>query len=400
MIERPLYMDKILPYIDAPFVKILTGIRRCGKSTLLEMLVSELKKRGVSEEQIIFIKFDSFENNDVLDYAAFYKAVRSRMPEGKKTYLLLDEIQEVFEWERALNSLMVDCDVDIYVTGSNSKLMSDEISTYLTGRYITIPVFTLSYAEYLIFRGHIGGKRELLSQFIRAGGFPATALQDYSESEVYTVVKDIYNSVVFKDIVKRNNIRKVEQFERVVKFIFENVGKTFSARSVANYMKSDGRGLDTETVYNYIAMLEKAFMVYRANRYDMQGKEVMKTQEKFFLSDQALKHAMLGFKPSSVAAIMENIVFLELKRRGYEAYIGKNGAKEIDFIGIKKDEKLYIQVCRELPFDDDGNSREIANLEQIRDHYPKYVVTMDEFAGGNVSGIKIVHLADFLTSDW
>lgn len=326
-----------------------------------------------------------------------YCEIKDKMTDSQRYYLLLDEVQEVDGWEKAVNSLLEDCNTDIYVTGSNSKLMSGEISTYLTGRYISIPVFTLSFAEYLDFKKESGRThKELLNEYIRMGGFPIVALGDFDERSSYQIVEGIYNSVITGDITKRHNITNFDMFNRVVKYVVENVGKTFSANAIVKFMKSEGRSLSVESVYNYLEWLEKAFVIYRCQRYDMQGKTVLKTQEKFYLADASLKYCIMGFNPKSVAAMLENIVYFELRRKGYDVYIGKNAAKEIDFIATRRDERIYVQVCRNLPEESD---REIANLLEIKDHYPKYVVTLDELAAGNINGVKIVHLADFLLSE-
>jgi len=295
-----------------------------------------------------------------------------------------------------VNTLLENYNTDIYVTGSNSKLMSSEISTYLTGRYISIPVFTLSFEEYLLFKNNSNKSiKEHLQDYIRYGGFPLIASGDFEEEAIYSIVEDIYKSVVLNDITSKHRIIDIDLFNRVVRFVIENVGKTFSANSVANFLKSEHRTVSVETIYNYLEWLEKAFVIYRCNRYDLKGKNILKTQEKFYLADQSIKYALFGFSPTSVASIIENIVFFELKRRGYNVYIGKNGDKEIDFVAMLRDEKLYVQVCRNIPKESD---REITNLIEIKDNYPKIVVTLDDYATGNINGIKIINLADFLLS--
>ena len=238
--------------------------------------------------------------------------------------------------------------------------------------------------------------KELLTRYIRMGGFPIVALSNFDESAAYQIVEGIYNSVITSDITKRHNITNFDLFNRVVKYIVENVGKTFSANAIVKFLKSEGRSLSVESVYNYLEWLEKAFVIYRCQRYDLQGKSVLKTQEKFYLADASLKYCMMGFNPKSVAAMLENIVYFELRRKGYEVYIGKNETKVIDFVAVRRDERIYVQVCRNLPEESD---REVANLLEIKDHYPKYVVTLDELAAGNINGVKIVHLADFLLAE-
>ena len=396
MIVRPYYLDILKTYRDVPLVKILAGIRRCGKSTILDMLRDDLIQSGVPADHVIHLRYTSEELDEDMTAKQMYRDIKGRMEGSERYYLLLDEVQEVSGWERAVNSLLEDTNADIYVTGSNSKLMSGEISTYLTGRYISIPVFTLSFAEYLEFKKEEDrNTKELLQEYIRMGGFPIVALGSFDERSAYQIVEGIYSSVITGDITKRHNITNFDLFNRVVKYVIENVGKTLSANAIVKFLKSEGRSISVESVYNYLEWLEKAFVIYRCQRYDMQGKSVLKTQEKFYLADASLKYCKIGFNPKSVAAMLENIVYFELRRKGYDVYIGKNASKEIDFVAVRRDERIYVQVCRNLPEESD---REIANLLEIKDHYPKYVVTLDELAAGNINGIKIVHLADFLLS--
>ena len=397
MIIREEYLKKLFTYMDAPIIKILAGIRRCGKSTILEMLHKELISKGIDKNNIICKRYTSFEIDDCYTAKDMYNDIKKEMINDNKYYLLLDEVQEIDGWEKAINSLLEDTNADIYVTGSNSKLMSSEISTYLTGRYILIPVYPLSFKEYLDFKSSsTKSEKELLNEYIKFGGFPIVALGNYDEQSAYQIVEGIYNSVITSDITKRHNIVNFDLFNRVVKFIIENVGKTFSANSIVKFLKSEGRALSVESIYNYLEWLEKAFVIYRCRRYDLQGKSVLKTQEKFYLADQSLKYCIMGFNPKSIASMLENIVYFELKRRGYEVYIGKLGTKEIDFVAIKRDERIYVQVCRTLP---ENSDREIGNLLAIKDQYPKYVVTLDELSTGNVNGIKIIHLFDFLLKE-
>ena len=396
MIVRPHYLDELKKYRDVPLVKILAGIRRCGKSTILDMLREDLLANGVRPEQIIERRYTSLDLSDLPAAKDMYEDIKADLNTAGRNYLLLDEVQEIEGWEKAINSLLELGNTDIYVTGSNSKLMSSEISTYLTGRYVTIPVFPLSFGEYLTFKaGSNLSQKELLNEYIHYGGFPIVALGTYDERTAYQIVEGIYHSVISNDIARRHSIANQELFNRVVRFIIENVGKNFSANSIVKFLKSEGRSLTVETIYNYLEWLEKAFVIYRCQRYDLQGKAVLKTQEKFYLADPALKYCMMGFNPKSIASMLENIVYFELRRRGYDVYVGKNETKEIDFVAVRRDERVYVQVCRELP---DASDREIGNLLEIKDHYPKYVVTMDELAGGNIDGVRIVHLADFLLS--
>lgn len=400
MIDRPLYLDKIMPFVDTPFVKILTGVRRCGKSTILKMIIKKLREeKHVDDEQILSYRFDSMEYEDMTT-KELYLELKSKIIQSKKTYLFLDEIQEIEGWEKVVNTLASDFDVDIYITGSNSRMMSSEISTYLTGRYITFHIYTLSFEEYLMFKKSYTTLKDLkqeFSQYVRLGGFPATHLQDYSQDEVYTIVKDIYNSTIFSDIVRRNRVKKIDQLERVVKYTFNNIGNTFSAKSISNYFKSEQRKIDNETVYSYLEKLQKAYILHKCSRYDLQGKDILKTQEKFYLADVSLRYSVLGYTVDSIAASLENIVYLELKRRGYDVYIGKIKDKEIDFVATKQNEKIYVQVTQEIK-SEKTQKREYEQLLEIRDNYPKYVVMADNFAGGNYEGIKTMNIVDFLLS--
>lgn len=400
MIYRPLYVDKIMTYVDTPFVKILTGVRRCGKSTILKMIMEKLQKeRAVPADRIVSYHFDSMEYEDMTAKQMFNMVKIKLSPEGK-TYLFLDEVQEISGWEKVVNSLASDYDVDIYVTGSNSRMMSSEISTYLTGRYVSFRIYTLSFEEYLAFKSKYSAVDDIkleLANYVRLGGFPATHLQKYTQDEVYTIVRDIYNSTIFSDIVRRNQVRKIDQLERVVKYTFNNLGNTFSAKSISDYLKSENRKLDNETVYSYLEKLEKAYLLHRCSRYDLQGKEILKTQEKFYLADVSLRYSVLGYSEDSVASSLENIVYLELCRRGYTVYIGKFNDYEIDFVAERQNEKLYVQVTQEIR-SEKTEKREYERLLQIKDNYPKYVLRTDPFADGNYEGIKTMHIADFLLS--
>ena len=397
MINRPDYIEALEPFIDKPLVKILAGVRRCGKSTIFEMLKEEFLRRGVSMDHIICKRYTEMDIPENITAKQMYDELAAAMAGKGHCYLLLDEIQEIDGWEKAVNSLLESTDADIYVTGSNSKLMSGEISTYLTGRYVSISVYTLSFKEYLAFKQDSPlSRRELLEDYIRFGGFPIVALSEYDEQSAYQIVNGIYHTVVSRDIVKRHRINKQDLFDRVVKYIIENMGKTFSANSISTFLKSEHRKVSVESIYNYLRWLEQAFIIYPCERYDLQGKSILKTQEKYYLADVSLKYALLGYNRKMLDGAMENIVFLELKRRGYDVFIGKNDTKEIDFVATRRAERIYVQVCVRIP---ETSDREVGNLMEIRDHYPKYVVTLNEMDTGIENGIKIVHLADFLLAE-
>lgn len=401
MIDRPMYVDKIMAYTDTPFVKILTGVRRSGKSTILKLIMKKLREeRNIPAEQIVSYRFDSMEYED-MTAKQMYDELKSKLCASGRTYLFLDEMQEIDGWEKVVNSIASDFDVDVYVTGSNSRMMSSEIATYLTGRYVSFRIYTLSFGEYLTFKSQYAQLEDTkieLANYIRLGGFPATHLQQYSQDEIYTIVRDIYNSTIFSDIVKRSQIRKVDQLERVVKYTFQNIGNTFSAKSISDYLKAEQRSLDNETVYGYLEKLEKAYLLHRCSRYDLQGKELLKTQEKFYLADTSLRYSVMGYNDDTVASSLENVVYLELCRRGYTVSVGKIGDSEIDFVAERRNEKLYIQVTQRID-SEKTEKREYERLLEIRDNYPKYVLRTDAFSGGNYEGIKTMHVADFLLRD-
>lgn len=400
IISRPSYFNRLLSFIDKPQVKILTGIRRSGKSSFLMLLKNELLSRGIAANRIIYLNLESMQYSDLDEARKLYTHIHDQIKEPLKYYILLDEIQEVANWEKAVNSFLVDFQADIYLTGSNSHLLSSELATYLAGRYVEIPVHTLSFSEYLQFKAHYSpdflqhNKAAFLS-YLRLGGFPVIHTADYSEETAYQVIYDIYSSVILRDTVQRYKIRDVELLERVVKYVFDNIGNSFSGKNVADYFKSQHRKIDLNTIYNYLNYLEGAFIVYRVPRFDLKGKEILKTQEKFFVSDTSLIYSVMGYKDRMIAGILENMVFLELKRRGYSVYIGKFDDKEVDFIAEKLGNKVYVQVTYKMESENTVR-REFASLLALKDHYPKYVVSMDELWKEAIEGIKHMHIADFL----
>lgn len=402
-IFRSSFVNSLWKFKDEKIIKILCGVRRSGKSTILEMYKERLLSSGVNSQNIIqrlYSSMDYEENFSASQMNEDLLAFIKNAGQNQKIYLLLDEVQEIENWEKCVNSIFETQNVDIYITGSNSKLLSSEISTYLTGRFVLIPVYTLSFSEFIEFKknyvpdSRINSLDEYFDLYLKSGGFPFIAKTNHTQEENYQIIDGIYSTVVTRDISRRHNISNLEMFNRVVRFILENLGKNFSAKTIFDFFKSQHRSIAIETIYNYIAWLEEAFIIYRCNRYDIQGKEILKTQEKYYLSDIGFKYSQLGYSPKAVASVLENIVYLELRRRRYSVYIGKSDDKEIDFVAVKQDSKLYVQVCRTLPED---SERETANLKAIKDNYPKYVVTMDSSVCGNDEGIKIMHIKDFLT---
>lgn len=403
MIQRNLYLGLIKKFIGRPPIKIITGIRRSGKSTIMRLLMEELiNHQGASDDQIVYMNFESLSNLPFTKSQTLYEEIKRHIKGPQIHYLLIDEIQEVEEWEKTINSLKVDFNVDIYLTGSNSHLLSSDLATFLAGRYIEIPIYTLSFKEFLDFRNTYGevstDYSTLFRAYLRKGGFPVIHAADYDEESADTLVRSIYDSVVLKDSVQRYKIRNLELFNRVVKYAFDNIGNTFSGKNVADYFKSQNRKVDLNTVYNYLYALEGAFILYKVSRIDIKGKEILKTQEKFYLADISLLYATIGYKISFIAGILENIIFLELKRRGYAVFIGKWEHREIDFVGEKKGARIYIQVAFKLE-SSETIEREFNPLISIEDHYPKYVVTMDEFFKDNIKGVQHVHVTDFLLAN-
>ncbi len=401
MISRPTYTEQLTNFINKPQIKIITGIRRSGKSTVLRLLKETLLGSGINEEQLIVVNFESFAFSEFTSAQKLYQYVKAKIPQNQKSYLLLDEIQEVEGWEKAVNAFLVDFNTDIYITGSNSHLLSSELATYLAGRYVEIPVFTLSFREFLDFRRHYFPEEETkinpFETYLRMGGFPVIHTVNYDEETTYKVVRDIYSSVILRDTVQRYKIREVELLERVIRYAFDNIGSPFSGKNVADYFKNQQRKTDINTIYNYLHALEGAFILYRVPRYDIKGKEILKTQEKFYAGDVSLVYATMGYRDRMISGILENIVFLELKRRGYRVYIGKLDNKEIDFIAEKQAWKIYIQVAYKLESKQTVD-REFAPLLAVDDHHPKYVISMDNFWKDSIDGVRHQYIPDFLLS--
>lgn len=401
MIERSQYYDYIEKFIDKPMIKVITGIRRSGKSTLLKLLQIKLVERGIDKENIVYVNFESMKFYNLRTSIACYDYISDMMTSKKKKYLFFDEIQLVDRWEEAINSFLVDFDVDIYITGSNSNMLSSELSTLLTGRYVQFRLYPLSFKEVIKFHEILQGESEIKDlgwKFIRQGGFPAIHVANYDEETAFMIINDIYDSIVLRDVVQRYNIRNIELLNRIMKYIMDNVGNTFSAKSISDYFKSQFRKVDITTIYNYIDALVSSYIIEKVNRYDVQGKEILKTQEKFYLADQGIQHAVFGYRDRNISGVLENVVYNELVRRGYTVFIGKINDKEIDFIAEKKNEKIYIQVTYKME-SETTVEREFAPLLMVRDHYPKFVVSLDENFNDTIEGVKHVNLIDFIASD-
>lgn len=398
MIKREAYMRKIRPFFDQEVVKVLTGIRRCGKSVMLQLIQQELLARGVAPEQILDFNFESFANSHLCEARALYdEIIRQAKPLGKRIYLFFDEIQEVTQWERCINSLRVDIDCDIYITGSNAKLLSGELATLLSGRYVEFEITPFSFAEFCeLYRtvDSAAGVQECFKKYVRFGGMPYLHKMRYEEDPVRTYMKDLYATVELKDVVKRNNVRDVDVLERIFSYVADNVGNTFSANTISKYLKSENRNVSVQTVLNYIRMGMDAFLFFQVKRDDLQGKKLLTVNEKYYLSDHCLRDAAVDGDPMEINLVLENIVYMELRRRGYAITVGKVGTKEIDFVCRRNDEKLYIQVAYLLA-SEDTVKREFGVYRDVDDNYPKYVLSLDEFDMSR-DGIKHLNIRDFL----
>lgn len=398
MVERESYMKRIRPFIGSELVKVLTGIRRSGKSVMLDLIKEELKRQGISESQFISINFENMSNAGLCTAVALHKEIMDRASgiEGK-ICLFFDEIQEVAGWERCINSFRVEIDCDIYITGSNAKLLSGELATYLAGRYVEFVIYPFSFAEFTeLYRTIFPDttSQNAFTRYLIAGGMPYLSNLRYEEQPCRQYLQDLYNSVVLKDIVKRNHIRDVDMLERIIAYITANVGTTFSATTVSKYLKSENRSVAPETILNYIKACEDAFLFYRVRRQDLQGKKILSVHEKYYIADHGIREAVFGGNRKDINLILENIVFMECIRRGYQVTVGRVAEREIDFACERQNEKLYIQVSYLLASEDTVR-QEFGAYNSVRDNFPKYVVSLDEFDLGR-DGIKHKNLRDFL----
>ena len=390
---RDRYLNQLVSFHGSELICVVTGMRRSGKSSLLKLyrdwLVNEKK---IEEKNIVYINFESLKYANLTVYQALYEHVfRISAQAGTKVFLLFDEIQNVKDWEKAVNALRVDCDCEIVLTGSNARLLSGELATLLAGRYVEIQMFPLSFDEFLEFRKDSADDiHKSFDAFLRFGGLPGLHELQTSPRATAQYLNDVFNSVLLKDVVSRNNIRDTELLNRIIQFIFDNVGSTFSAKNISDFLKSQGRKLGVETIYNYLDYLENAFVMERVKRFDLKGKKYLETQEKIYAADVGIRNSILGYRPSDIAGILENLVYLNLRQKG----LGKNGTLEVDFVASKDGEVLYVQVCYQLT--PENLEREIAPLRQIKDNYPKLILTLSDLMTGDIEGIKIRNLVDFL----
>ena len=401
MIYREEYMAQLKAFAGSGVIKVVTGLRRSGKSTLLGMFRDELLQSGVAAERIQYINFELMKYDSVRSYRRLYDLVRPNIVSGEKNYLFFDEIQQVDGWEKTVNSLSLECDVDIYVTGSNAYLLSSELATLISGRYVEIRMLPLSCKEYYgYYRGSGRSREDIFNEYLKYGGLPQLLSLPHDEKSVDAFLSSIYDTVILKDVIGRNKLRDPDLLKRVFAFVCGNVGSIISANSIAKYIAKEAKldaALRPATISNLLGMLENAFIVYRADRYDVKGKETLRSLEKYYLADIGLKNTITGYSLENYGHTIENVVYLELLRRGYKVYVGKCENKEIDFVAIKKGETKYYQVTESM-MDKSTREREIAPFYATNDFYEKTIITADKTYITDANGINIVNLTDFLLS--
>ena len=399
MISRDNYLERLKAFKDNKLIKVITGIRRCGKSTLLELFKEYLISDGVNNQNIIHINLELMKYDDVRDYKTFYNLITEQMTNKDRYYLLLDEVQQVDKWEKAVNSINIEFNVDIYITGSNAHLLSSEISTLLSGRYVEIKMLPLSFKEYLNF-DHLPREwsvEDKFNQYLKFGSLPAVATLPQDNTTINEFLLGIYNTVIVKDVMARNKIKDIGLLEQIVKYVVANTSNIISASKISGCISSQGRGETTKaaTVSNYLDMLEKAYIIYPVKRYDIKGKEQLKNLAKYYVVDTGIRNMLLGYSDGDFGHVLETVVYLELLRRGYQVFIGKWYESEVDFIAVKQDEKKYYQVCLSL-MDEKVKERELAPLKAIPDNYEKVILSMDKTYITDYEGIRFENIIDFL----
>lgn len=396
--NRDLYLNQLIQFKDKKLIKVITGLRRSGKSTLLSLFENHLITSGVDRNHIIRMNFESFEFDEITNYKELHEYINKRILDpNKRHYILLDEVQQVSSWERVINSFFVDANVDIFITGSNAYLLSSELSTLLSGRYVEIKMQPLSFKEYLEFLDSDKemSLQEKFNQYLEYGGLPTIVELLDNPDTIGPFLEGIYNTVLMKDVIERNGVRDAALLESILKFIAANIGSIVSTKKISDYLTSSGRKTTSDTIDNYMKMLENAFIIYKANRYDLKGKMFLKTLEKYYIVDIGIRNKLIGLRNTDYGHVLENIVYLELLRRGYEVTIGKIGSLEVDFVASKPKEKIYYQVSATI-MDEKTRERELRPLESISDNYPKYILTMDKTVFNDYSGIRVKNIIDFL----
>jgi predicted AAA+ superfamily ATPase len=399
LISRKIYLEKLRKFQDTELIKVITGIRRCGKSTLMQLFIDDLLQRGIPEKNIIKVNFELMKYDHVREYHAFYDLLIQNMPKSGKGYIFLDEIQHVDEWEKAINSIRVETDADIYITGSNAWLLSSEISTLLSGRYVELPMLPLSFREYLDFGNFPSewGMDEKFNRYLKFGGFPSVPELPQDNETINDFLLGIYNTVIVKDVLGRHAVQNVKMFEQLVKYFCQNTGNLVSPSNIAGFLNTQAKGesIKSATISHYMDLLEKAFVIYPAHRYDIKGKELLKTLSKYYVVDSGLRNMLLGYGNTDLGAVLETVIFFELRRRGFQVFVGKYYEKEVDFVAVKQDKKMYFQVSLTL-LDETVQARELAPLMAIKDNYEKVILSMDKTYISDFQGIRFQNIIDFL----
>lgn len=401
LLDRPQYTDKLIGYKDTPLIKVITGMRRCGKSSVMRLFMDKLKNLGIPENRIVYLNLDSMENEALLEAGALYAHVRKRIENKERCYLLLDEVQEVEDWPRAVNSFMIDFDVDITITGSNAHLLSSELATFISGRYIEIPMLPLSFSEYIQFNRAFypdegeGGIDLLFEDYLRFGSLPVLFYHHRDVSFFESLLLGIYNTVLTKDILQRNNVRDIAQLDRVLRFALANIGQTISARRIAETMKNDNIAIGHSTVVSYLDMFCQAFLLYKVQREDVVSRDILRTFDKYYVVDLGIRNSLMGFRQINMGSMLENLVYLELIRQGYRVMIGKVDTLEVDFVAETSQKRFYIQVCHSLT-DPETKAREMRPFQRIQDGYPRILLSMDRTIARDENGVLLVNVVDWL----
>lgn len=398
IIQRKQYLEKLISLKDKKIIKIITGVRRCGKSTLMEMFINYLIENGVDKHNIIFINFEDYDFYELRDPSKLYEYIKKLIDPNKQTYIFLDEIQHVTDFPRIVDALYIKNNIDIYITGSNAYMLSSELATLISGRYIEISMLPLSFSEYVASTGDKTDLARKYREYIENSSFPYAIELKNQPRDIKAYLEGIYNTVVVKDIVSRKKITDVIMLENIIRFVFDNIGNKLSIRKIADTLNSDGRKTDTKTIEKYISGLIESFVIYKAYRYNIKGKELLKTLEKYYVVDIGLRYMLLGSRSTDVGHILENIVYLELLRRGNDVYVGKLDDLEIDFVAVNDKKTVYYQVAATVR-DEKTLERELRSLNSIQDHYEKIILTLDEDPEADYDGIRRINVLDWLIED-
>jgi len=394
-IERKEYLDKLIAFRGKQVIKIVTGVRRCGKSTLMEIFQEYLKEQGVPRDRVVAVNFEDYDFYDLRDPAKLYAYIKERLDENEMTYVFLDEIQHVEEFQRVVDSLHIKKNVDLYITGSNAYMLSSELATLISGRYVEISMLPLSFKEYVESSGDTRDLARKYTEYLETSSLPYVLELKGQPKEIRDYLDGVYNTIVVKDIAARKKIPDAMMLESVTRFIFDNIGNQLSTKKIADTMTSAGRKIDVKTVEKYLSSLMESYIIYQAKRYNIKGKQYLATLEKYYVVDIGMRYMLLGSRSTDVGHILENVVYLELLRRGFEVYVGKIDDLEVDFVAMDQKKICYYQVAATVR-DDATLKRELASLQKINDHYPKVLLTLDEDPEADYDGIRRINVLDWL----